>query len=158
MMSAMKAITKVLQIFLDHRRTSPFKKIRQKKNTQISIKQHAMNTIEAACIEYQFNYRMHQMQQMAYRGHVQAFKRLNLDLLFVYGSSVKKLVGPENFKEFHIRQKLKCIDQMEGLYYGAGFSSCCSHCGTKCASKLSCGTNEYPICSDCVKKEKQSLC
>ena len=73
------------------------------------------------------------------------------------GSSAEELVGPENFKEFHIRQNLKCIDQVEVLYYIAGFTSCCSHCGTKRASKLSCRTNECPICSDCVKKKKQPM-
>ena len=88
---------------------------------------------------------------------VRAFKRVTYNLLFVCGSSLEELVGPKNFKEFHIRQNLKCIDQVEVLYYSAGFTSCCNHRSTKRASKLSCGTNEYPICSDCVKKKKQLM-
>ena len=32
-------------------------------------------------------------------------------LLLVCRSSVEELVGPTNFKEFHIRQNLKCIDK-----------------------------------------------
>ena len=90
-------------------------------------------------------------------GRVRAFKRVIHDLLFVCGSS-EELVCPENFKEFHICQNLNSIDQVEVLYYRAGITSCCSHCDTKRASKLSCGTNENPICSDCVKKKKQTMC
>ena len=91
-------------------------------------------------------------------GRIQVFKIVAQGILFFYGSSVEELVGPENFKEFHIRQNLKCIDQVEVLKYREGFTSYRSHCGTKCASKLSCGTNKYPICSDCAKKKKQLIC
>ena len=140
----------------DHRRTSHFKKVSQKNSHRIPFnpsKQHAMNTnliIECtecnkACVVY------------AQSGRVRAFKRVTHDLSFVCGSSVKELVGSEYFKEFHMRQNLKCIDQVEVLYYSAGFISCYSHCCTKHTSNLSCGTNEYPVCSDCAKKKKQPM-
>ena len=76
------------------------------------------------------------MQKKISAGLVQAFKRVAHDHLFVCGSNIEELVGSVNFKDFHIRQNLKCIDQVVVLYCRAGFTSSCSHCGTKRASKL----------------------
>ena len=135
----------------------PSKKLAKKNLHGISFnpsKQHAMNTnLIIKCTECNKLRIVYAQKKMSAR-QVQAFKWVAHYLLFICGSSIKELVGPKNFKEFHIRQNLKSIDQVEMLYYSAGFTSCCSRWDKKRTSKLSCGTNKYPSCSDYVKKKK----
>ena len=79
-------------------------------------KRHAMNAnLNIECTKCN-KPRIVYAQKKISAGRVRAFKRVTHDLLFVCGYSVEKLVGPKNFKEFHIRQKLKC--------YSAGFTLC----------------------------------
>ena len=67
-------------------------------------KQHAINTnLIIECTECN-KPRTVCAQKTISAGRVRTFKRVTHDLLFVYGSSVEKLVGPENFKDFHIRR------------------------------------------------------
>ena len=77
------------------------------------------------------------VQKKISTGRVRVFKRVTYELLLACRSRVEELVGPKNVKEFHISQNLKCIIEVEVLYYSAGFTSCWSHWGTKRASKLS---------------------
>ena len=82
-------------------------------------------------------------------GCVQAFKRVTHDLLFVLIWR-KRISWPKEFQRVSDLSEFKVHwSSGEVLYYSTGFTSYCSHWGTKCTSKLSCGTKEYPICSDC---------
>ena len=93
---------------------SPSKKLANKNSDGVPFnlsKQYAMNT--NLTIEYtECNKpRIVYAQKKISTGRVRVFKRVTYDLLLVCRSSVEELVGPKNFKEFHIRQNLKCIDK-----------------------------------------------
>ena len=128
----MKVITKNFQVFFGKVTTEehcPSKKLGNKNSHGVPFnpsKQHALNTnliIECTkCNKPRIVYAKKKIST----GRVRVFKRVTYDLLLVYRSSVEELVGPKNFIEFHNRQNLKCIDEVEVLYHSAGFTSYCS--------------------------------
>ena len=75
-----------------------------------------MNNLIVECTECNKS-RIVSAQKKVSTGSVRAFKRVTDDL-----SCVCELADSKNFKEFHIRQNLKCIDQVEVLYCSAGFT------------------------------------
>ena len=118
-------------------------------------KQHASNTnIVIMCTECQ-KPRLVYAQKKVSPPVATKFKRLISDLLFICGSSIEELIGPDHFRELFIRQNHHCIDPVEELYYSAGYTSCCIHCSTK--RKLTTGSNEYPMCSDCRRLNKKPV-
>ena len=67
----------------------------------------------------------------------------------------QKKVSPSVATKLFICQNHRYIDPVEGLYYSAGYTSCCIHCGKK--RKLTTGSNEYPMCSDCRRLNKKPV-
>ena len=87
----------------------PSKKLANKNSHGVPFnpsKQHAMNTnLIIECNKPRIVY----AQKKISTGRVRVFKRVTYDLLLVCRSSVEELVGPKNFKEFHICQNLNAL-------------------------------------------------
>ena len=134
LMSAMKTITNVFQIFFGKVTTEghhPSRKLARKNLPGIPFNpstQHALNTsLIIECTKCNKPLIAYARKKISI-GRVRAFKRVTYDLLLVCRySEEEELVGSKIFKEFHICQNLKCIDEVEVLYYSAGLTSCCSH-------------------------------
>ena len=111
----MKAITKDFQICFGKVTTEEHhlsKKLANKNSHGVPFdpsKQHAMNTnLIIECTECN-KPRIVYAQKKISTGRVRVFKRVTYDLLLVCRSSVEELVGPKNFKEFHICQNLNAL-------------------------------------------------
>ena len=118
-------------------------------------KQHASNTnLTITCYECNKPRLIYSKNKVS-ANVTTKFKRTVKDLLYICGTGVAELVGPENFKELFIKENLKCSTPVESIYYSVGYPSCCCHCGS--TRKLINVSNEFPMCGSCKRENKKAI-